>query len=309
MTIIDPIEQARETTAAVKALTPLPAPLFTGLKLQQDVQIGTLTLNRLDQNNVIWICTDIDGWWGHPDVDLDNVPRSGTDGSYNIDGRYQSREIELRGVILPPDPSLMPAARATLVAATDLVRAGAWLRTTTSSGVTMASFVRLAGRPDIDTVNARGRTSFSIPLRAADPVKYRWNNFESDGFYVATVQASNTGVAGSGTVTINNSGDYSVGAIFTVTGPLTGTGTITNTTTGRSMPVIGGMAGGTTLRVDTFNRAVSFNGSFTGARSRLDPVASWLTLRPGNNTITFVDAGTTTGTAQLTVRYRPGWIG
>jgi hypothetical protein len=306
---LNPTTQARENKYAIKSLTPLPEPLFSGLKLQQDIQLGSLILNRLATNNVIWICTDIDGWWGQPDVEFDDVPKSGTDGSYNVDGRYQSRSLELSGVILPPDPSFVSAARAALISATDLVRTGAWLKTTTSTGVTTAAYVRLVGRPVIETVNARGRTEFSIPLRAVDPVKYLWNSSESDGFYAATVQASNSGVAGSGSVVINNTGDYSVGAIFTVTGPLTGTGTVANTTTNKTMPIIGGMASATILRIDTYNRTVSYNGSFTGARARLEPLATWLTLRPGNNTITFVDAGTATGTAQLVIKYRPGWIG
>jgi hypothetical protein len=221
--------QNRETAIVNKSLTPLPPPVFTGMKLQEDVIFGDLVLNTIDENNVIWVCTDIEGWWDLPDPEFPELTRGWGDGSYDARGRWQSRQITLNGSFLTPDPSRVAAARNSLINAANLVYDGAWLKTKESP--TRAAFVRLSGRPQIATVNARGRTDFSIGLKAADPLKYSWNDGDEEGYDIANIPCKNTSTGATGELVISNIGNAIVSVFMEVTGPITGDATIYNSAT------------------------------------------------------------------------------
>lgn len=189
--------QAVETNIVNKVLSPVPRPHLTGMKLKEDIIIGDLVLNSIDEDNVVWVCTDIEGWWVHPDPEIPDVTRGWRDGSYDARGRWTARQLTLNGVFLPPDPSYTSAARDKLIRATNLVYTGAWLKT--KENPTRASYVRLSGRPNISNVSPRGKTEFSIGLRAADPIKYSWNESDPDGYDSVTIPAKKLG-----TVTVNS---------------------------------------------------------------------------------------------------------
>jgi hypothetical protein len=299
--------QNRETAIVNKTLTPLPPPVFTGMKLQEDVIFGDLVLNAIDENNVIWVCTDIEGWWDLPDPDIPDVTRGWRDGSYDARGRWQARQMTLNGVILPPDPGFLPAARASLINAANLVYNGTWLKT--NENPTRASFVRLSGRPEIATVNARGRTEFSIGLRAADPVKYSWNDSDPDGYNSVALPCKNVATSATGETVITNVGNTSVSIFLEVTGPIVGPAKITNLTTNEVLTIVSPLISTDELEIDTYEREVAFNGDTIGARVKLDVLVDWLTLSPGANTIRFIDEGAANSTASLVVYYRSGWIG
>ena len=302
-----PANQATETTLVNRSLTPLPPPVFTGMKLQADISLGSLVFNTIDSNNVIWVITDIEGWWGHPDPDIPDITRGWRDGSYDARGRWAARQINLTGVFLAPDPSLVAVARNTLIVATSLVYDGAWLKT--NENPTRASFVRLSGKPEIQTVNARGRTEFSIGLRAADPVKYSWNDNDPEGYDNTVIACKNTSTGATGQATITNVGNTPVSVFLTVTGRLYGPTTIANTTTGEVLTINDAQPSGSLLEIDTYEREVSFDNSTVGARVRLEILTDWITLDPGANVLVFQDTGFATSTASLTVSYRSGWIG
>ena len=63
------------------------------------------------------------------------------------------------------------------------------------------------------------------------------------------------------------------------------------------------------LEIDTKNREVSFNGEVDGARGRIDVLADFIEIAPGNNQIEFEDAGNPKGGASLRIYYRSGWLG
>jgi hypothetical protein len=238
----DDITQAAENKYVNLGLTPLPFPKITGLKLNADVSIGGLILNTVDENGVVWICTDIEGWWVHPEPEVRDIPRGWGDGSYDVRGRYQARQITLNGVFLVPDPSYVAQARAKLIKETDLVYVGDWLRTDESP--TKVSYVRLSGRPEITTVNSRGRTEFSIGLRAADPLKYEWHEGHELGYRSVTILGANSGVLGqNGIGQVNNTGNAYAPVVLEVTGPVTGTATIQNNTTLESITIIESLRG------------------------------------------------------------------
>ena len=382
----DDVTQATKNNYVNIALTPLPQPHLTGMKLQADISLNNFIFNTVDEYGVVWVVTDIGGWWQHPSPEIPEVSRGWGDGSYDVKGKYNARDITFEGVILTPDPSLLAAARDRFVAATNLVYTGAWLKTDEGS-YTKASYVRLSGDPEIQTVNARGRTEFSIGLRAADPIKYKWNAEDPIyGYENVLIPCEASSPAADGTEIIENEGNYPVSVYLTITGPLVGptvisndtaeelitiTGTLRDVTTktinnrgltdnlvtvsttathglvvgdvvtisGLGSPYSGevvvlsvpttstftygatgsnvayGAGSGTltygpdTLEINTYDRSVFLNGEYLGARAKLEVYNDWINLYPGNNTISFYDAGSTvSSTATLSIDYRSGWL-
>lgn len=317
--------QAAETRLVNGSLTRLPTPYLTGLKLQAGISLGDLKLNFIedptDENGyidpVIWVCSDIDGWWQQPDVEIPDLPRGWGDGSYDSKGRYTAREITLSGSILVQNPKDTPAARNKLVQATNLVSKGTWLKVDESPS--KASFVRLSGRPEITSVNARGRIDFSIDLKAGDPIKYEWVD---DSFYTynsVTIPAGAQFPASR--VEVENIGNIPVPAIFRIEGGVasaspgspaviyvsSSAGVIYGTIT-----IVAPIAATETLDIDTYSREVSISTSgsdiVTSGRSRTETLLDWAYLLeyPEKTYIEFTDPD---GLASLTVLYKSGWIG
>jgi hypothetical protein len=206
------------------------------MKLQEDIILNDFVFNTVDEYGVLWVITDIKGWWSPPAPDMPDIKRGWADGSYDVKGRYNARDLTLEGSILCTDPSLAAEARRRLVAQINLVRQGGWLKT--NENPTKASWVRLSGEPNFETVNARGRIDFSIGLRAADPIKYSWNELNEDGYDVEEILAKSTTPARSGKSTLTNQGDFDVSAYFIVTGPVTGPAIILNETNGESIAIV-----------------------------------------------------------------------
>ena len=178
-------KQALENTIVSAALRKMPTPYISGLKLNADININGLVLNTIDENNVVWVCTDIKGWWTLPDAEVPDIGRGLDDGSYDVRGRWKARTITLEGSILPPHPDYIAAARAKLISAlSSLVYLGGIL--SVDEGPVKVAKVFMVGQPTMDVKNARGRIDFSVQLRAGDPVKYEWNYEATDGYYSAT---------------------------------------------------------------------------------------------------------------------------
>lgn len=255
---LDNITQAQEDQKVNTALSPRQATTIGGMELNADIVIGDLVLNTVDEYGVIWVCTDIEGWWGHAEPEIPDIPRGVEDGSYDVIGRYQSRQLTLRGVFLPQSTSQIVRARDQLIAATNLVRQGAWLRTNedpTGEVPTRAAFVRLSGRPQIQTINARGRTEFTIGLKAADPVKYGWNDADDNGLVTVDI----TGLDGEGSV--YNYGTADVSGVFEITGPAGVGSTITNNVTGETITLVEALRGagaiGNITKAEVYNNVAT----------------------------------------------------
>lgn len=377
------LNQSQKNRITEQALTPLPQPHLTGMKLQEDIILNDFVFNTVDDFGVLWVITDIKGWWSPPAPDMPDIKRGWADGSYDVKGRYNARDLTLEGSILCTDPSLAADARRRLVAQINLVRQGGWLKT--YENPLKASWVRLSGEPNFETVNARGRINFSIGLRASDPIKYSWNELDSQGYNIEEILAKSAAPVRTGKSVLINEGDYPVSAYFKITGPITGPAVILNETNGEFITIVeplrsivsgtiisksitGGLVTLTTsanhvlqvgdsvemfslgagidgdrfvtartnntftfigtaadtvnvvavtgtytfgpdiLEIDTYNRETALNGEYFGARMKLEVYNDWVTLSPGENTISFYDNGNTSSTAKLTVEYRSGWL-
>lgn len=359
-------------------------------KLASDIRIllpdnSYLNFNNIDGNGTIWVCSDIDGWWNLPEPSIPNIERGFGDGSFDVSGRNLARNLTFNGSILITESDRASIAessfnaRKQLLRAFDLVKRGAWL-IVDEDQYKRACFVRLNGRPDISTVNSRGRIDFSIGLRAPDPIKYEWiedaqlpeeilngrfnfaelssggrdfgsqsyqdqvpdwrlgespsdtdgtsiRQYNGDG-YIYYGESDATNISPS-TATITNNGDAEVYCYFRVVGPFYGPGFIQNISTGQVMSflpttnVSGQILGPTEnaplveyLDIDTRNREIHVGNYVDGtstdsSRSLLEPLVDWISLKPGDNTIYFVDygLGSNLETAKLQIYWRSGWIG
>jgi hypothetical protein len=146
-------------------------------------------------------------------------------------------------------------ARDRLIAATNLAYEGTWFKT--GNNPIRASYVSLSGDISIDTQNTRGRTDFSIELRAADPIKYEWNDASPDGYNFAEIPVRNAETATPGTGIIRNIGNYPVPCYLEVSGPFAGPGSIFNKTTQELIILTQGLKGSISRSV--VNKQLSFN--------------------------------------------------
>lgn len=321
--------QSEENKLVNKALSALPVPYVSGLKLEADISIGNLTLNTIDTEGdtagVVWICSELDGWWTIPEPEFPELTRGWGDGSYDAVGRYGSRVLSLSGSFLTQTPEQVEAARKKLIEAVDLVYRGATLRvnevertrnldgTYTATPSPKVAFVRLSGRPEIMSVKARGRHDFSIGLKAPDHVKYE---YLQDTYRTATLSRG-------ANVTVTNAGNTRTPFIFEITGT-TASGeelTISNEYTNKdgvkvteNITGIVKPSGTYTTEIDTYNRTVlrvTRSGetvtSTVSSRSDIDSYVDWLQLYPGDNKISFTSTGTSSVSCK--VNYRSGWIG
>lgn len=129
--------------------------------------------------DTVWVVSDIDGWWNIPEPQIPNIERGFGDGSFDVAGRFLARDITITGSVLivgntRTDIATKSAAvRKYLLDAFNLTKRATWL-IADEDQYKRASYVRLSGRPNVSTVNGRGRIDFSIGLRASDPIKYEW---------------------------------------------------------------------------------------------------------------------------------------
>jgi hypothetical protein len=201
-----------------------------GMQLNADIILNDFLFNTIDEYGVVWVITGIKGWNELPPAEIADFPRGFGDGSYLGLGRYAARDITIEGVFLPQDAATQVApARDRLLEAINLVKKDGWLIMKESP--VKAARVRLSGAPEIATVNARGRTEFSIGLKAGDPIKYKWNAETKDNYYSESINANNQ-------KSIFNDGNTPVPAIFEIIGPTTGKVTVTNKSSGESLETL-----------------------------------------------------------------------
>lgn len=250
-------DQDQENAIVRQALRKMPEPIVTGMQLRADISLNGLIFNTIDENNVVWVCTDIEGWWGQPDPEIQDIPRGLGDGSYDVKGRYAARIMTFNGVFLPPSADYAETARNKLIAATDLVRKTGWL--IVDEDPPKASLVRLSGKPNIRSVNARGRTEFSIGLKSVDPIKYEWIVDGDLGDRKETISTSDSAV-------VNNIGNTPVTALFELTGFINA---------------------GSVLRNDTTNQEIKISSNINGPNSTIATITKY--ERTSNQAILTLD--------------------
>jgi hypothetical protein len=164
--------------------------------LTGDINVNGLLLNHRDDNGTVWLCTNIEGWWGLPPNEIPDVPQPYWDGSLLTTGRYLPRTITISGTFIPPNKSWVWYNRDVLMRVAGIVR-GAGLITLCgnespdnhrlASGVDdqgnkyqylnplytppKMAIIQMADTPLVETVNASGLTQFSLSFKCVQPNK------------------------------------------------------------------------------------------------------------------------------------------
>lgn len=321
---ISAADQAKENKLVDLSLSRQPQPYLTGLKLKSDFEIRhaedstkKLVFNTIDSTTgVVWVLTDLEGWWMLPEVESLDLPRGWGDGSYDARGRYADRIMTLSGSFLTQDSGQVAKARDKLVQAISWMHDGAWLivrekvADSTPTTYDKAVWVRLSDTPMIQNVSARGRTDFSIGIKAVDPIKYEL--VDNDIYALNSID-----IPMGGSATVTNAGNTKVSVIFEVVGPLTASPSapvsikLTSAEPNKVINIVLSQSVSTDrLNIDTYKREVLFNDqgyetNVGAARRRVNTLVDWIELVPGANIINF----TGSGTATCTVLFRSGWIG
>jgi len=195
-------------------------------------------------------------------------------------------------------------AKSNLFRAINAAHGGAWL--IVDEQPTKAAYVRLAAKPVLTNMTARGKHNFEIPLRAPDPIKYSWNYADKLGYESVSSTAPATAIP------INNLGNIAVGAVFTITGPAPIGAFVTcvfdndSVSTTETITLVKALTAGQNLVIDTYAKSITLDGATAGARAYVSTTFDWIKLRPGQNSLqlTSSDSG-----ARLAIKYRSGWTG
>lgn len=298
------------------------------LHLAEDIEIQGLVMNTMDAAGVVWVVSDIEGWWTTPEPDVPDVSRAWFDGSYETRGRYSSRTFTLAGSFIPRSPKDVAGARDRLIRAVNLCHHGGWFMThETLDGArqTKGAKVWLAGQPLIATNGANGKTDFSIALRAPDSLKYGIKDAKPPGYNSNRLLTTSSSyperpypksypwkypdaVFGSTNVTLFNEGNASSWPIIRLAGPTNGAVNVFNENTGQQLRITRKLYAGEILEIDCFTRQVTLNGQ-GNFRFYLDIDVDWLMLQPGGNRFWFSEEVIGTIRTELEILWRSSWIG
>lgn len=265
-----------------------------GILSAEDIFINDIPLNTIDNNSVAWIVTDLEGWWGLPDVEVPEDTRPfAQDGSYYTTGRFTSRTINLKGYILPVDGAAEKAVatRNAFNRALVLVRKRALLKVR-EEGIVKTSYVQIASRPLLRISRSTGLLEFDISLRATDPVKYGdyvniLNMFLSSTntgrVYDRVFNFSYGGASTLESLEFFQNGSYWSYPEFIVTGPIVDP--MISMFDGRFLRFKTTLGPGEELKIVNFTEEVSKGGQ--NMINTLTKDSRWFNVLPGNNIINF----------------------
>lgn len=265
-----------------------------GILSAEDITINDIPLNTIDDNSVAWMVTDLEGWWGLPDLEVPDDPRPfSQDGSYYTTGRFTSRLINLKGYILPVDgvADKSVSTRNAFNRALVLVRNRAVLKVR-EEGIVKTSLVQIASRPLLRISRSTGLLEFDISLKATDPVKYGdyvniLNMFLSSSntgrVYDRSFNFSYGGASISEELEFYQDGSYWSYPEMTITGPIVDP--MVALGDGRFLRFKTTLGPGEELKVVNFTEEVSKGGQ--NVINTLTRDSRWFNILPGPNLIRF----------------------
>lgn len=279
----------------------------------QFMTLDSWSAPAVDGYGVEWWLSELDGWYGTPDLRLGGSDRPLDHGQFDAPSYLSSRVITATGAALAPDVT-------TALQASDILSSLCWdpsqlyvLQVTEPSGQVRRAQVRLNSATKVSDLV--GNTfEWQLQLKAPDPRRY------DDTLTSVTLTAPTGAVGGisapltvpfsistsgalSNSATVTNVGTIATRPVVTFAGPLVDP-QLANVTAGRSLSFTITLAGGDLLVVDFDKRTVLLNG--TASRSgTLTAAAAWWDLAPGGSDLTFTAGG---GGGTATVTFRSAWL-
>lgn len=265
----------------------------------QDIWLNDIPFNFVDDNGCVWTVSDIDGWWGLPDVESEEDTKPYTeDGSYFTEGRYPSRNIVVSGNITPRfatngfngDPQVY--ARDLLNRKLDMVRNLGTFRV--NEGPDKIAAVQLIGRPLTRFDKLNNVVIFNFQLRAADPRKYGVDlktvveplqEPQSGRRYKKTFAYSYYTVGTSNDFEVVNEGSFNTNGVITIRGPVTNP-YVEHVDSGKTLGLKIALEPGDTLSLDLDTRKILLNGT-ASRKNALTRTSQWFKIEPGTNILRF----------------------
>jgi hypothetical protein len=281
----------------------------------QDIWLNDIPFNYVDDNGCVWTISEIDGWWGLPDVEAEEDERPYTeDGSYFTEGRYIGRNIVVSGNITPRhgqsvlDSDVQVHARDLLNTKLNIVRSLGTFRVNESPDKIAA--VQLVGRPLTKIDNLNNTIIFNFQLKAVDPRKYAitakeitipLQNSTNGRTYPKTFTYSYYTVDTSNDFEIVNEGSFNTNGIFTIRGPISNP-YIVHVDSGKVLGLKIVLGVGDSISLDLDTRKIVLNGT-ASRKNVLTRTSQWFKIEPGINTLRFRGSQhipATTGSPELT---------
>lgn len=283
------------------------------------VTLDTWAAPATDADGTVWVCTNVDGWNGTPDVRVSAEDRAQDHGQYDGPNFYGARTITIEG-------TAFATSRENCMKAQDIMSSVAAWDSTALYPLTVVEpgrpprqcMVRLDGATKVSPVYGGLQFDWQLALRAPDPLRY------GDELSVPMVLPPPGGAddlalpvtfpfyipwltASSISVDVTNAGTIASRRLVAVlAGPVVDP-TLTNATTGLSLSFDMTLYAGDTLTCDFKARTAVRTGFVPGpAEHSLKPSAAWWSLPPGPSSIVLGGLGDTGSGCEF--RYRSAWL-
>lgn len=265
------------------------------------VEWDDLALNVLNDAGLTAVVTEVDGWYGTPDAETNDVNRALTDGSLYGPKVIAAREITVKGTALGPRDQLIAlrdalATRTVATAPGEVVIGDPWLNTE------LAATVRASSGLSHAFLNPNTFT-YEVTLLAADPRRYihAWSEAvirlsgggTSGRHYPRTYQWQYGSTEVAGTARLTNVGNVAAPVYAVYTGPLSES----RLTDSNRQIRIAALADGEQIMIDTDSLVAQAPGGATRASFVLAGSAPLLV--PPRTTVTWNLLATGTGTVHL----------
>lgn len=238
------------------------------------IQVGGLTLNEFeapDEDDVLWLFDEVDGWFDGPSVEVDSQARVISHGMFGQVGRRGGRTITVNGNMVAPTREQAGDAIDRLTSVLAGGEFGAFEFYDSDQGYRWAP-VQLAATPDLDWSTEK-HVRFQLQFLAPDAYRYGQTSTASVGFAAASGSGlifdlfSPDGVLDFGplpdfgVVTVQNPGTAAASPIFVVTGPAPDGGfAITDVSSGKRISFLGSVPDGSALTLDASTGSVLLDG-------------------------------------------------
>lgn len=255
-----------------------------------------IVLGFEDVHGCRWFWDGNDPWSPSPGVRAVVGERATGHGEWDATRYYGARSPQFRGTVVAPDHATLHAAKQRLFNA---VTVELFKLRVIEPGFDRYAMARRDGEVLWTEMRSKRSATYSLSLKAPDPVVYS-----------ETVHTSTDGIQT--TRTITNNGGVSAYPVFTLTGPMSRSVSLVNTTTGQSTILLGDsinpvVADGETLTVDMRRRLIY---DHTGTRRR-NMHGEWWGLKPGENVLTLdglYGEGSGDSESAISLTWQEGWI-
>lgn len=229
-----------------------------------------------------------------PTIRLASQDKPGEHGAIVSNQLYGGRQMTLTGIVWASSVSTYNSRRRSLQAAIRIVK---------NNFISLPLLCKFVTDDGLSLQFLCYASQFQLDEQELNHGNYLMGLFAPDPNFYNQTSTTHT-IAVSATVTFANNGDANTYPVFTFNGPLTNP-IITNTTTGETFKLDETILSSHSVVVDMQNKTIIRDGTINDMAA-FDVANTWLSLVPGNNSISLTDSS---GAGNVSGTYRDAWIG